>query len=171
MKPVGFTATIHKFEKQGEKTGWTYIEIPATIAVQLNPENKKEFKVKGRLDEYQINRVSLLPMGNGSYIMPLNASMRKGTGKKTGAQLRIKLEADRSEFVFNADFMLCLDDDAAAKRFFLSLPGSHQRYFSKWIDSAKTETTRTKRIAMALNALAKKMGYCEMLRTNRDNII
>jgi hypothetical protein len=29
---VQFTTTIHRFEKQGEKTGWTYVEIPADLA-------------------------------------------------------------------------------------------------------------------------------------------
>jgi hypothetical protein len=32
---VEFTTTIKKFDKQGDKTGWTYIEIPATIALKL----------------------------------------------------------------------------------------------------------------------------------------
>lgn len=171
MKPVKFTVTIHKFDKQGEKSGWTYFEVLADIAQQLKPGNKKEFKVKGKLDNYRINRVSLLPMGGGKFIMPLNAAMRKATGKKAGAMLKVQLEADDSEFVFNEDFMDCLADDPVAKEFFQSLPGSHQRYFSKWIDSAKTETTRTKRIAMAINALAKKWGYAEMIRASQGKTI
>jgi len=148
MKPVKFTVTIHKFDKQGEKSGWTYFEIPADIAQQLKPGNKKEFKVKGKLDNYAIKRVSLLPMGGGRFIMPLNAAMRKATGKNAGAVLLVQLEADDSEFLFNEDFMDCLADDPVAREFFQSLPGSHQRYFSKWIDSAKTEPTRTKRIGL-----------------------
>ena len=171
MKPVKFTVTIHKFDKQGEKTGWTYFEVPADIAQQLKPGNKKEFKVKGKLDNYAINRVSLLPMGGGRFIMPLNAAMRKATGKKAGAMLKVQLEADDSEFVFNSDFMDCLADDPVAKQFFQSLLGSHQRYFSKWIDSAKTEPTKTKRIAMAINALAKKWGYAEMIRASQGKTI
>jgi hypothetical protein len=171
MKQVKFTVTIHKFDKQGEKTGWTYFEVPADIAQQLKPGNKKEFKVKGKLDNYAINRVSLLPMGGGRFIMPLNAAMRKATGKKAGAMLKVQLEADDSEFVFNSDFMDCLADDPVAEQFFQSLPGSHQRYFSKWIDSAKTEPTKTKRIAMAINALAKKWGYAEMIRASQGKTI
>ncbi len=171
MKPVKFTVTIHKFDKQGEKTGWTYFEIPADIAQQLKPGNKKEFKVKGKLDNYAISRVSLLPMGRGKFIMPLNAAMRRATGKKAGAMVNVQLEADNSEFVFNTDFMDCLADDPAAIQFFQSLPGSHQRYFSKWIDSAKTEPTKTKRIAMAINALAKKWGYAEMIRASQGKPI
>ncbi len=85
-------ATIHKFEKQGEKTGWTYIEVPADIAQKLKPGNKKSFRVKGKLDNYKITGVSLLPMGGGSFIMALNAGMRKGIGKRHGAMLKVQLD-------------------------------------------------------------------------------
>lgn len=161
---VRFETAIQKFGSKGEKTGWTYIQIPADIAQELVPGNKKEFKVKGKLDAHRITRLSVLPMGDGSFILPLNADLRKAIGKRQGAMLTVQLQADTSEFVFNKDFMECLADDPAARDFFQSLTGSHQRYFSKWIDSAKTEPTRVKRISMAVNALAKKRGYPEMLR-------
>ena len=166
---VRFTATLHKFAKQGEKTGWTYLEVPADLAQKLKPGNKKEFKVKGKLDAYIINRVSLLPMGGGKFIMPVNAGMRKGIGKRHGAMVKVQLDADESPFVFNKDLMECLDFEPGAKKHFQSLTGSHQRYFSKWIDSAKTDETKAKRIAMAVNALAKKWGYPEMLRAQKGN--
>ena len=168
---VRFTTTLLKFEKQGEKTGWTYFEVPADLAQKLKPGNKKEFKVKGKLDNYSINRVSLLPMGGGIFIMPVNAEMRKAIGKRHGAMVKVQLQADDSAFVFNADFMECLEYEPKAKEHFKSLTGSHQRYFSKWIDSAKTEPTKTKRIAMAVNALAKKWGYPEMLRDSQGKKI
>lgn len=161
---IQFTTTILKFGAKGEKTGWTYIEIPADLAQQLKSGNKKEFKVKGKLDKYAIKRLSVLPMGGGIFILPLNAAMRKAIGKNKGAMLQVSLQEDKSDFVFNTDFMECLADDPAAKSFFESLTGSHQRYFSKWIDSAKTAPTKEKRIAMAVNALAKKWGYGEMIR-------
>ncbi len=167
---VQFTATIHKFGKKGEKTGWTYFEMPADIVQQLKPGNKKEFKVKGRLDGYAIRRVSVLPMGGGLFIMPLNTVMRRAMGKKQGAILTVQLTEDKSDFVFNKDFMDCLDDEPAAKEFFQSLTGSHQRYFSKWIDSARTEATKTKRIAMAITALARKRGYPEMIRASQGKL-
>ncbi len=166
MASVQFTATMHRFDKQGEKTGWTYIEIPADLAQQLKPGNKREFKVKGKLDSYAIKRVSVMPMGGGRFIMPINATMRKGLGKRHGAMVKINLSADNSEFVFNKDFLECLADEPAADAFLKTLTGSHQRYFSKWIDDAKTDPTKTKRIAMAVSALAKKWGYPEMIRAS-----
>lgn len=167
---VQFTATIHKYEAKGEKTGWTYFELSAGIIQELKPGNKKEFKVKGKLDNLVIKRVSVLPIGGGIFIMPLNAAMRKSLGKRHGAMLKVQLTEDKSVFVFNSDFMDCLDDDPAAKNFFQTLAGSHQRYFSKWIDSAKTEPTKTKRIAMAINALARKWGYSEMIRASQGKL-
>ena len=165
---VQYTTAIKKFGSQGEKTGWTYIEVPADIAQELKPGNKKEFKVKGKLDKHPIKRVSLLPMGGGLFILVLNADIRKAIGKKHGAMVGVQLTADDSAFVFNKDFMDCLLDEPAAKQFFDSLTGSHQRYFSKWIDSAKTEPTKVKRITMAVNALAKKWGYPEMIRAGKQ---
>ena len=64
--------------------------------------------------------------------------------------------------------MECLQDEPSALAFFKSKPASHQRYFSKWIESAKTEATKTKRIAMAVSSLAKQMDYGEMLRSQKQ---
>jgi len=162
---IQLTTMMKRFDRQGEKTGWTYIEIPADLAQKLKPGNRKEFKVKGKIDKHAINRVSLLPMGGGVFIMPVNAAMRKAIGKKHGAMVKVELTEDKSEFIFNNDFLECLRDEPAALDFFKTLPGSHQRYFSKWIDSAKTEQTKAKHIAQAVTALAKGFGYGEMLRS------
>jgi uncharacterized protein YdeI (YjbR/CyaY-like superfamily) len=85
--------------------------------------------------------------------------------------LKVQLQEDKSEFVFNGDFIECLNDDPVARKYFESLTGSHQRYFSKWIDSAKTEPTKIKRITMAVIALAKKWGYGEMIRASQGKSI
>ncbi len=164
---TAFTTTIKQFGQKGEKTGWTYIEIPTDVIDELLPGTKKGFRVKGKLDNYKIERIALIPMGGRMFIMPLNTIMRKGTGKRKGALLNVQLQVDDSIFIPNKDFMACLDDDPAANKFFNSLPKSHRDYFSKWIDSAKTEPTRDKRIAMAVTALSRNMGYPEMLRNSK----
>ena len=155
---VQFTTTIKQFDKQGEKTGWTYIDIPSDIAEKLMPGNRKGFYVKGKLDNYAFKGIALLPMGGGNFILTLNADTRRKIRKKKGAMLDVKLQVDHDGYVLNEDFMACLNDDPIARAYFDTLTGSHRNYFSKWIDAAKTEPTKTKRIAMAVNALAKKMG-------------
>jgi hypothetical protein len=164
---VQFTAAIKQFNDKGEKTGWSFIEVPANVAQELNPVNKKAFRVKGKLDNYPIKFVTVFPVGGGGYIIAINAAMRKGTAKKKGAMLKVQLEIDKTVYRQNTDFLTCLADDPVAEEFFNSLTKSHQNYFSKWIDSAKTEPTRIKRIAMAVNALSRRMDFGLMLRTNR----
>jgi hypothetical protein len=168
---VRYTTRILRFEKQGEKTGWSYIVVPADLAEQLKPGTKTSFRVKGKLDAFAIKQTALLPMGEGEFIIPINAGIRRGIGKKEGAMLNVTLEEDKSAFTFNPEFMACLKDEPAALKFFKKLAGSHQKYFSKWIDSAKTDNTKAKRIAMSVNALAKQMGYPQMLRAQKANRI
>lgn len=164
---IRFTAPILKFDKQGEKTGWTYIEIPEELAQKLKPGNKKSFRVKGKLDNYAFKQMALLPMGGGDFILPLNAEMRKKIKKRFGATLEVRMEADDSPFEMSKDFMACLEDEPKALEYFKTLPGSHQKYFSKWIETAKTEPTKAKRIAQAVNALAKRWGFAEMVRAGK----
>lgn len=164
---IRFKSLIQKFNKKGEKTGWSYIDIPADIAQKLSPGNKKSFRVKGKLDSFRIEKTSLLPMGDGNFILPINGSIRKGTGKRDGATLTIELEIDKKPIAIDTDFLDCLEEETEGKKFFLSLPKSHQNYFSKWIESAKTDTTKAKRIAMAINALCKKQGFAEMIRASK----
>src|ERR1700733_1650593 len=91
---VEFTTIILQFAEQGEKTGWSYIEIPADIAQQLKPGNKKSFRVKGMLDAFPVSGMALMPIGEGNFIMALKAEVRKGIHKRAGAMLQVKLEPD-----------------------------------------------------------------------------
>lgn len=165
---VVFVATIKKFDKQGEKTGWSYIDIPAAIAIQLNSGNKKSFRVKGFLDEYSFSGISLLPLGGGDFIMALNATIRKGIGKGKGAIVQVKMEADPKPIQLSTDLMECLSDEPKALAFFNKLSRSHQNYYSKWIESAKTETTKAKRIAQTVTACARGQHYGEMIRALKN---
>jgi hypothetical protein len=170
MPVVQFTTTLLRFEKQGEKTGWTYIEIPVEIARRIKPGVKTSYRVKGKLDTFKISGIAMMPMGGGSFIIPVNASMRKGMGKRYGAMVKVQLEEDKAPFKFNKDFIDCLKDEPLAMEFFKTLSPSHQRYFSKWIDQAKTIETKTKRIAQSVAALAKKFGYPEMIRSLKKDL-
>ncbi|HKR05052.1 MAG TPA: YdeI/OmpD-associated family protein [Bacteroidia bacterium] len=169
MAVIKFTTTILRFGQQGEKTGWTYIIIPADIANKLQPGNRKGFRTKGKLDNHKFSGKSLIPLGKGEFILTLDKEIRKAIGKRHGAMLEVQIEFDKSEYKLNSEFIECLNDEPGALKFFNTLTGSHQRYFSKWIESAKTEETKAKRIAQAINTFLKKQGFPEMLRANRAN--
>ena len=166
---IKFTTTILKFDEKGEKTGWTYIVIPVEQAQKLKPNFKKSFRVKGKLDNHAVKQVALIPMGEGDFIIPLNAEMRKALGKRRGAQLTVQLTADDAAFHFSKEMLECLEDEPKALENFKKLSGSEQKYFSKWIDSAKTADTKAKRILQMLNAMHKGYRYGEMVRALKAN--
>jgi hypothetical protein len=161
---VTFRTTLQRFEKMGEKTGWTFIEIPVDIAAQIKPGVKVSYRVKGSIDDHKIKMVAMLPMGDGAYIVPINATMRKGIRKEEGAGVEVSLEEDTDEFIISPDLVECLELDEAAAEKFSSLSSSHQKYFSNWIESAKTIETKTKRISMAVKGLAMGLDYGGMIR-------
>ncbi|MBA4852167.1 YdeI/OmpD-associated family protein [Emticicia sp. BO119] len=167
---ITFKTIIHRFEKQGEKTGWTYIVVPANIANQIKPDTRTSYRVRGKLDSHLIEQVALLPMGEGDFIIPVNAGMRKGIKKNEGAMIEVSLELDTNEFRLSEDLLVCLEDEPKALEKFNSLSLGHQRYFSNWIENAKTIETRTKRIHQAVWGLAHDMDYGMMIRHFKNKI-
>jgi len=162
---VELTATLLQFAEKGEKTGWTYLDIPATIACEIKPGNKLSFRVKGFLDGVPVNGLAMIPMGEGDFILPVKAALQKALGKRKGAMVKIQLEIDLDfKIEMPADLAECFADEPEALHNFNRLPKSHQHYYFKWINEAKTDITRTKRIAATLNATSKGMSYGEMIR-------
>ncbi|HEY0245760.1 MAG TPA: YdeI/OmpD-associated family protein [Mucilaginibacter sp.] len=168
---VTFSALILQFADQGEKTGWSYITIPADIAQQLKPGNKKSFRVRGLLDGFAVKGMALMPMGGGSFIMALKAEVRKGIHKNAGAMLQVRIEEDTNyKIEIPDDLKECFDfEEPEASEFFNSLAKSHREYFIKWIDSAKTNETRAKRIINTVNAMLRKWSYSEMIRAMKKD--
>src|ERR1700748_2791385 len=166
---IRFTTTILQFAEQGEKTGWSYIEIPADMAQELKPGNKKSFRVKGMLDGLAVKGMALMPMGEGNFIMALKADIRKGIRKNAGAMLQVSLEVDNDyKIEIPDDLQECFDFEPEAIVFFNSLAKSHREYFIKWIESAKTSETRAKRIVNTVNAMLRKWTYNQMIRAMRS---
>jgi uncharacterized protein YdeI (YjbR/CyaY-like superfamily) len=100
--------------------------------------------------------------------MPLNVEMRKEIKKQKGASLKIQLEVDTDEMKPSTDLLECLADEPAALTHFNSLPKGHQRYFTKWIESAKTGPTKAKRLANAVKFLSRGKNFGEMLRALKE---
>lgn len=168
---VEITTIILQFAEQGEKTGWTYIEVPADIAQQLKPGNKKSFRVKGMLDGFAVAGMALMPMGEGNFVMALKAEVRKGIHKSAGAMLQVRLEEDKDfKIEMPEDLQECFDFEPDAFDFFNTLAKSHREYFIKWIDSAKTTETRNKRIVNTVNSMLRKWDYGKMIREMRKEL-
>lgn len=162
-KLVILEVELHRYDKNADKTGWTFIHLPAALASELSSA-KRTFRVKGKMDNYSFQQVATVPIGEGDFIIPFNATMRKATGKKVGDKLLLQIEPDTSELSVSEDLLNTLAVDEEALVQFQSLLPSHQQYFSKWVESAKTLPTKSDRLSKCLFAMQYKMDYSQMIR-------
>jgi hypothetical protein len=167
---INFKAEIERFESNGEKTGWSYIFIPHALAEQIKPGERRSIRVMGKIDGVEVNGVGLMPMGHGDFIMALNKDLRKKLRKEAGAKVELNLAFD-AEFKIEMpdDLQICLADEQELLDQFLSMPKSHQNYFINWLNTAKTEPTKTKRLVMIVNAMFNKWDFGKMIRETKAN--
>jgi hypothetical protein len=168
---ISFEAEIERFDRMGEKTGWTFVAVPAAIAEQIKPGCKKSYRIKGLLDAVAVSGMALTPMGEGNFILPLKASLRKQLRKEEGARLHLQLEEDKDFKVeMPEDLELCLLEDRQYLETFLSQPKGHQNYFINWLNTAKTEPTRVKRLTQIVLAMEKKLDFGAMIRSQKKEL-
>ncbi len=160
---------IEKYEANGEKTGWSYVFIPEEIAKQLKVNERRSFRVKGFIDALSVNGLSLLPVKEEGFILALNQTLRKALKKEAGALVELRLEFDADfKIEMPEDLELCLAQEDGLLSTFLAQPKSHRNYFINWLNTAKTEPTRTKRLILIVNAMAKQQDFGLMIRSNRE---
>lgn len=166
---ITFKAEIERFHDMGEKTGWTYVFIPLAIANQIKSDCRKSFRVKGYLDQVAIEGVSMVPMGEGNFIIALNGALRKKLRKEKGAVLELSLTEDTTfKIEMPEDLEICLSDEAHLMQNFLNQPKSHQNYYINWLNTAKTEATRTKRIVKIISAMDQGWDFGTMMRDGKE---
>ncbi|MFC3559130.1 YdeI/OmpD-associated family protein [Pedobacter jamesrossensis] len=167
---IHFNAEIEQFEQMGEKTGWSYVFIPASLANQIKANCKTSFRIKGKIDNVEINGMATVPMGEGDFIIALKRELRKKLKKEAGNSVKLYLEEDKDfKIDMPEDLEICLFQEEGLIEQFLSMPKSHQNYFINWLNTAKTEPTRTKRLVMIVNAMYKKQDFGLMIRENKIN--
>lgn len=144
---ISFTCEIERFNEKGDKTSWSYVFIPKEITEQLKPGFRRSYRVRGNMDGVLIEGMALLPVKEGGFILALKASIRKMLRKEAGASVTLQLTEDTEfKITMPEDLEMCLLDGEGLLEQFLSLAKSHQNYFINYINQAKTEGTREKRI-------------------------
>ena len=147
----------YKLQKYPGKGGWVYAVIK-----EITPDKRAKFgwvQVSGTVDGFELKRYKLIPMKNGSMFFPIRAEIRKAINKKEGDMVHIILFADNSSIEIPGEFLICLEDEPAAKQFFFKLSESEQKYYIKWVYTAKQEETKIKRMAGSIIKLSKRRKF------------
>lgn len=154
MKPI--VNKVYELERFHGKGGWTYIRIPAEdLEERLNGKQK----LKGRIDTYTIENYRLMPMGEGAYMLPLKAEIRKAIRKKEGDQVQLLLYPDTGTLKIPDELAQCLYNEPEAAIFFNSLSESERKYYIQWIYSAKREGTKVDRLTRTILKLLKREKF------------
>lgn len=167
---IAFEAEIKKYGNHGDKTGWSYVEVPQEQAAQLKPGHARSFRVRGTLDGTAVAGVALVPVGGGDFILPVNGAMRRQLGKSEGNRLVLALEEDtdfKIDLPPEMEVVLQQNGEGLFERF-MALAPSHRTYFIKYFNEAKTEATQAKRLAMTVEAMELGLDYGAMIRLSQS---
>ena len=140
-------------EKFPGKGGWTYAAIP-----ELKPDPKAPFgwvQVNGLIDDISIEKVKLMPKGDGTLFLPVKKAWRKSLRKKYGDIVRIKLNPDNTPLMVPEEIKACLKMESESLWIrFKSLRESTRKAYLDWIYQAKGEDAKVRRILKMMNDLS-----------------
>ncbi len=86
---------------------------------------------------------------DGVGFVVVNRAVKAATGVDAGDRVRVTMELDTKPRTVRVppDLRKALAADAAAKQAFAALSFTHRREYVEWIDEAKREETRARRVA------------------------
>jgi bifunctional DNA-binding transcriptional regulator/antitoxin component of YhaV-PrlF toxin-antitoxin module len=111
--------------------------------------------IRGTINGFPF-RSSLMPMG-GCHTMPVNKTLRDGAGVKPGDVVEVVMERDDEERTVEAPAILkkALTKNKAAKGNWGRLSFTHKKEMAGWIEQAKQDETRARRLAKVVSMLEK----------------
>ena len=144
---------------QHGKMNAAYVEFPFDVEDLFG--KKGQVKIKAMIDNKILYRGSLANMGYDCHVLGITHEVRRQINKTFGDIIDIKLEQDLEERVVSIpdDVQTQLNKSKRASEFFESLSFTHRKEYMRWIESAKKEETRKKRIVEFIDKMkAGKRG-------------
>lgn len=135
-----FSATIEK-----ASSGGAYVRIPFDVEAAFG---KKRVPVTATIDGVPY-RGSLVRMGTDCHVLGVLKEIRTQVGKDIGDTVEVVVEEDTAPRTVEVpgDLAAALAASANAAAAFDALAYSHKREYVRWIEEAKRDETRTRRVA------------------------
>jgi uncharacterized protein YdeI (YjbR/CyaY-like superfamily) len=121
--------------------------------VAIVGEGAKRFAVRATVNSYTW-RTTVTRMG-GEFLLGLSRAVRQAAGAEAGDTVEVEVELDTAprEVVVPEALSRALAEDSVAGTAFEGLAYSHRKEYARWIDEAKREETRERRVAQAVEML------------------
>jgi hypothetical protein len=116
-------------------------------------EGAKVFPVKATINGFTW-RGRMARMG-GKNVVGMNKEVRAGAKAEAGDEVDVALELDTAprEVEVPPALAAALKKDKAAGKLYDGLAFTHRKEFARWVEEAKKEETRDRRVAQALEML------------------
>lgn len=137
--------------KEVKDKGGAYIEIPFNVEEVFRA---KRVKVKATFDG-ELYRGSVVRMGTECHIIGITKAIRDKINKGIGDEVLVTMEKDNEEriIVVPLDLQLKLEDNVEANNYWNKLSYSNKKKYVNWIESAKKQETRNKRLEASIEKL------------------
>jgi hypothetical protein len=148
-KKHSFKAVIQN--ASGASGGGAFVEVPFDVEKAFGA---KKPRVRALIEGVPY-RGLLTRMGGPNHILIILKGIREQIGKTFGDEIKVSVEADDEERVITvpADLKQAFKSEKEAKAAFEKLSYTHQREYVMWIEEAKKEETRQRRIAKTIEML------------------
>jgi len=131
--------------------GGAFVEVPFDVEKAFGA---KKPKVKTMIEDVPYRGI-LTRMGTDFHMLIILKSIREQIGKTFGDEVKVTVELDTEPRVLEVpkDLLKELKKDKDVKAFFDKLSYTHRREYVMWIEEAKKEETRARRILKAIEML------------------
>ncbi len=129
-----------------------FIVVPPEVVAALS--EKKRAPVRVTLNGAYTYR-STVSVFSGRYYLPIRREIRRACGLAPGMPLDVTLALDEEPRTVEVpdDLAATFAGDPEARAVFDRLSFTHQREYVEWINGAKREATRTRRVEQTLKML------------------
>ncbi|MES2765068.1 MAG: YdeI/OmpD-associated family protein [Bacteroidota bacterium] len=136
--------------KAGDNNGCG-VKMPFTVQEMFGVNG--QVKVVGTFDGEPF-RTSIAPYSTGNFIV-IKKDVRAKIGKEAGDTVRIVMELDTAPRIVDVpeDFKTVLKEFPAEEEFFKKISFTHQKEYVNWINDAKKQETRERRILKAVEMM------------------
>ena len=147
MPEMRFTAKLVRSE------GWLCLYLPRAASRKLG--SRARVPVVGMINGFHI-RTSAFPVAGKTHMILVNKEMQKGAcvGEGDSVAVAIMVDTKPRTVLVPADLKKAISRSAAANAAFDRLSYSHRKEYVRWIEEAKKEETRARRIAKAVTMLS-----------------
>ena len=140
-----------KAEILSNGSGGMYVIVPFDVEKEYG---KKRVKIIAKI-ESETYQGSLVRMGTPDHILLMRKDIREKIGKTAGDIVNVEVEEDTAPrvVVVPEDFQKILNQNPTEKAFFQKLSFTHQKEYVQWIEEAKREETRIRRMQKAIEMM------------------